>query len=82
MSRNVLFWLSAALVLMFVFNMAQGPNVLGGAAEKVSYSEFMDRAQGGQVVDVTIKGSSIEGNFAGGEGFYAMWLLRGRRPRA
>ena len=73
MARNILFWLGIALALMFVFNMVQGPNALHvGAAEKISYSDFMDAAQSGQVVDVTIKGSAIEGNYAGGQAFYAM----------
>jgi cell division protease FtsH len=73
MARNVLFWLGVGLVLMFVFNMLQGPNAARtGGAEKVSYSEFMDAAQDGRIVDVVIKGQSIEGSYAGGESFYAM----------
>jgi cell division protease FtsH len=73
MSRNILFWLGVALVLMFVFNMVQGPaGLTAGAEEKISYSDFMDAAQEGRIVDVTIKGSSIEGSFSGGKGFVAM----------
>jgi cell division protease FtsH len=70
--RNLVFWLAIALVLIFLFNVFQG-----GAQQKalssanvLSYSEFMQEAQGGRISNVTIKGEEVLGKFAAsGENF-------------
>lgn len=73
MARNVLFWLGVGLILMFAFNVMQNPRgTHTGGAEKISYSEFMDAAESGRVVNVTIKGQSIEGGYVGGQKFFVM----------
>lgn len=73
MARNILFWVGIAFALMFVFNLFQGPQATGqGQSEKISYSDFMDAAESGRVVDITIKGESVYGTYSAGGSFQAM----------
>ncbi len=73
MGRNILFWIGIAVALMLVINILQGPSGSGFSQnEKVSYSDFMDAAQGGRLADVVIKGQGLEGHFSDGTSFYAM----------
>ena len=72
MGKNVLFWVSVAFGLMFLFNMLQGPAspLTSGANEKITYSDFMDAAQAGSIANVIIKGEMLHGVYANGGGFY------------
>ena len=69
--RNILFWVGVGLFLMFLFNVFQGEQGLNtGNGSEISYSQFMEAAQGGEVSNVTIKGNELNGNYAsGGEEF-------------
>lgn len=69
--RNLFFWLGVGLLLMFIFNIVQNQSLrTPGGTEEVSYSDFMSRAKSGEIVNVTIKGQQVTGNFAGsGNGF-------------
>ncbi len=63
--RNLLFWLSIGLTLMFLFNIVQsGTNGIQGGGDQVGYSEFMASAKSGRVSDVVIRGEEVEGHFA------------------
>ncbi len=71
MGRNILFWLGVGLVLMFVFNLLQNPNLdMGGNAKSVTYSDFMEQARGGQIANVTIKGQQLNGSYTGSGGSF------------
>lgn len=63
--RNLLFWLSIGLVLLFLFNIFQGAQTQqAGGAQDVAYSDFMAEAAGGKISDVTIKGQEIRGHYS------------------
>jgi len=63
--RNILFWVGVGLFLMFLFNVFQGEQGLNtGNGSEISYSQFMEAAQGGEVSNVTIKGNELNGNYA------------------
>ncbi len=72
--RNLVFWLLVGLVLMFLFNIFQGNQGRGlGAAQEISYSDFMTESKSSRISNVTIKGDHLEGNFAeSGETFTVM----------
>jgi cell division protease FtsH len=69
--RNLVFWLAIALLLMFLFNVFQGTQHKGTpGANTLAYSDFMAQAQEGRISNVTIKGETLNGNYAsGGETF-------------
>ena len=66
MAKNLILWVVIAIVLMSVFNnfttTQSGPRTM-------AYSDFIERVGQGQVRQVTIKGSTIEGVDEGGERF-------------
>lgn len=73
--RNLLFWLAIALLLVFLFQVFQGgaQQQAMSSGNKLSYSEFMQEAQGGRISNVTIKGQEVYGTFAAsGEPFKVM----------
>ena len=57
MAKNLLLWLIIAAVLLTVFNNFSTTS----SADKLNYSEFLRMVNGGQVREVAIDGSSIEG---------------------
>ncbi len=69
--KNLVFWLSVAVLLIFLFNIFQGAQEPGATrASEMSYSEFMEAARGGRISNVTIQGDQVLGNLsAGGEEF-------------
>lgn len=74
MARNILLYAGIALALMFVFQVLQNPNGMGiaGGNEKLAYSAFMNRAQTGEIQDITIKGDMIYGVLSDGQKFSVM----------
>ncbi len=74
--RNLVFWLSIGMIMIFLFNIVQGNQNQGapvGGGQGLSYSEFVDAARGGSISSVTIKGQEVFGTFAAsGEKFKVM----------
>ena len=58
--RNLALWIVIALLLVALFNLFQGPSQ-GEARVEVSYSEFIEQVNAGQVRSVTIERDHIEG---------------------
>lgn len=71
--RNLLTWLGIILVLGFVYSsFVQNRTTAGGAAAPLSYSDFMNEAQQGNVTDVVVKGQDLHGRLTGGTVFTTM----------
>ncbi|MBX2834827.1 MAG: ATP-dependent zinc metalloprotease FtsH [Micavibrio sp.] len=69
--KNIIFWLAAAFVLIFVFNVVSNTNRNTSAKSGLSYSEFMSDAQAGKISNVVIKGPDMYGVYASnGERFH------------
>ncbi len=67
--RNLLIWVVLIILLSALFSMFQG-GFNSVARSKVSFSDFLNKVESGEVSNVTIQGSSISGNFTGnGTGF-------------
>ena len=69
MGKNFFIWLGVFLVLSLAVNMFGG-DVARTGAEKLAFSEFMDRVENKQVAEVTISGASINGTATNGAKFY------------
>ena len=63
--RNFALWAIIALLLIALFNMFQGPNERS-ASREISYSEFLQDVDNGQIRNVTIVGDTITGVYADG----------------
>ncbi len=66
MVKNILLWVVIAIVLMFVFN-SFGSKVT--PSTQMSYSQFLQEANQGQIASVTIDGRAIQGQTSRGERF-------------
>ena len=69
MGKNFLIWLGVFLALSLAVNMWGGDPARTGA-EKLAFSEFMDRVENKQVAEVVISGASISGVSTNGTKFY------------
>jgi len=58
--RSILLWGVIALVLVGLFSFFQGSSSKA-VGDQISYSDFMQRVQSGQIRSVTIQGSNISG---------------------
>jgi len=58
--RSVILWGVIALVLVGLFSFFQGSSSKA-VGDQISYSDFMQRVQSGQIRNVTIQGSNISG---------------------
>jgi len=58
--RNVILWVIIALLLVFLYNLFQGPATQSPGRE-ISYSEFLDKVEAGSVESVTIEDSTLTG---------------------
>ena len=67
--RNLLIWFVIALILVGVFNMLEQNNQYGANAQKLAYSDFIDKADQGSIQEITIEGEHITGQTTGGEAF-------------
>lgn len=65
MSKNILIWLLIASVLMIVFNNLGSRE----ATDEISYSQFVQRVQSGQLASVYIDGPTITGTMSNGSVF-------------
>ncbi len=70
-SRNAALWIIVILLLFALFNLFQG-SAMRGAQEELSYSEFVTKAEKGEVSEVTIQGQKITGEYANGRSFQTM----------
>jgi cell division protease FtsH len=66
MAKNLILWVVIAIVLMSVFNNFTATQ---SQPRTEAYSDFIDSVRQGQVKEVTIKGSTIEGVTEGGQRF-------------
>jgi cell division protease FtsH len=71
--KNMLVWLVVGVLLIALFNMFQ-MNMEQEAGNKIAFSEFLNKADGGQIADVTIRsgmgrGSTITGHTGDGIAF-------------
>ncbi len=67
-SRNAALWIIVILLLFALFNLFQG-SAMRGAQEELKYSEFVTKAEKGEVGEVTIQGQQITGEYADGRSF-------------
>jgi cell division protease FtsH len=66
MRRNLLFWLSAGIILFILLNIFGGP---AAPKKDVTFSQFMTEAEQGKVEEVTIQDSQLRGKFTDGQTF-------------
>ena len=69
MGKNFFIWLGVFVVLSLVMSLWSG-DVNKAGAEKLAFSEFMNRVEDKQVAEVTISGASISGIATNGARFY------------
>ncbi len=66
--RNFLIWLGIFLVVMMISSVFNGEG--GMNANKISFSEFITKVDGGEVAKVDIKGKDLVGTLKAGGEFY------------
>ncbi len=64
--KNLLTWIVIFVVVMMISNAFVDSNLAG---TKITFSDFMDNVEAGQVTAVEIKGRDLVGSFQGGERF-------------
>ena len=69
MGKNVLVWIAVFVIVSFASAMFSG-DMSKASAEKLAFSEFMDKVENKQVSEVTISGASINGVATNGTRFY------------
>ena len=69
MGKNLLVWIAVFVVVSLASAMFSG-DVSKASAEKLAFSEFMDKVENKQVSEVTISGASISGVATNGTRFY------------
>ena len=66
MYKNIALILLFVVVSVLVFNLF---NPIGPAAMQISFSDFLDKVDKGEVNDVTIKGLDVRGTYTSGKAF-------------
>jgi len=64
--KNLAVWLMISLAMVFLFNMFSHPKQ---ARETITYSDFLASVEHGDVLEVTIQGDHIYGNYENGRAF-------------
>jgi cell division protease FtsH len=64
--KNMALWLVIAFIMVFLFNIISGTQ---GTLKQISYSEFLESVQRGEVQSVTIKQEKLSGQFSDGVQF-------------
>ena len=64
--RNVFFWISAGVLIILLWSLLQNPNV---ARKDVTFTQFMDQVEQGNVEEVTIADSDLRGKYKDGGAF-------------
>ena len=67
-SRNLALWFIIALLVFALFNLFQGSSPRS-TQKPLPYSDFVASVESGEVLEVTIQGQSISGNFRDGPPF-------------
>ena len=67
-SRNAALWIIIVLVLFALFNLFQG-TATRGPQQQLAFSDFIDQVEAGQVLEVTIQGQQVTGQFRDGRQF-------------
>ena len=57
-SRNLMLWVIIVLAMVMLFNMFQQPQI---GQQRISYTEFLNKVNDGQILSVTIQGSTLVG---------------------
>jgi len=58
--KNILFWVAAGIIIIIVWSVLQTPST---AIRDVTFSDFMNQVENGQVAEVTITGNQIKGKY-------------------
>ncbi len=66
LQKNIALWLVISLVFVFLFHIFNQPKQ---TKESVVYSDFTDRLEKGQIVEVTIQGGKVSGKLLDGRSF-------------
>ncbi len=69
MAKNLILWVIIAVVLMSVFSNFQDRQP---TTDKITYSEFLNDVERGNVSEVTLQGQEIRGTTTGGSSFRTM----------
>ncbi|MFQ5441709.1 MAG: ATP-dependent zinc metalloprotease FtsH [Thermodesulfobacteriota bacterium] len=64
--KNIALWLIIIATVILVFNLISYKR---SSTEAMSFTEFIEKVEGGQVADVTMEGNSIDGKLIGGKTF-------------
>ena len=59
--KNVMLWVTIAIILMFVFNQIGGPTA---NINTIKYSDFMSHVETGSISEATISGREIRGKLS------------------
>lgn len=65
-TRNFLVWTAITLLLLLIFELSSGARL---SEQKISFSDFMDAVDAGQIQEVTFRGDSLEGKTTDGKRF-------------
>ncbi len=63
-TKTLLLWIVVILVVLLVWQALSGN---GNKVVNLTFSEFMDEVEAGNIAEISIKGNKIEGRYAGGE---------------
>jgi cell division protease FtsH len=64
--RNVFFWISAGVLIILLWSLLQNPNV---ARKDITFTQFMDQVEQGNVEEATIADSELRGRYKEGGAF-------------
>ena len=67
--KNIVFWLAAGIIIVLLWSVMQSPNA---ARTEIQFTEFMGSVEKNMVIEVTIKGSRIEGKNGDGTLFWTV----------
>ena len=63
-TKTLLLWVVVFIVILLVWQALSGRS---GTIDELTFSEFMDKVETGQVNEITIKGNKIEGRYTDGQ---------------
>lgn len=65
-TKNLMLWATISLVMVVLFNLFNQPQ---GQQEKLAYSDFLQKVDNGDVLEVTIQGERLMGKLVDGSSF-------------
>jgi len=65
--KNLAIWLIITIVMILTFNLFNHPQPL---RQTITYSEFLDKVQRGEVISITLKGNEVKGILITNETFH------------